>query len=1184
MTKLSVYYNSHQAYYKDPFGAVPCGQRVLFRIGIIADKPVNGCFLRLWEQESRENLVPMICTVNEIDESVDRTVRQIFETTYTSKEPGLVWYYFRLHINEQIYFYGNNQEELGGEGVLCGQEPSSYQIMIYLPSKIPLWYKKGIMYQIFVDRFYNGSLYQEVSNPKKRSLIHGNWQDTPFYIKDQQGRIQRWTFFGGNLKGVIQKLSYLQELGISIVYFNPIFEAASNHKYDTGDYHRIDPMFGDEDTFQLLIQEAEKRGIRIILDGVFSHTGSDSIYFNKDGCYPSLGAYQSSDSPYRKWFRFNEECSGQSGQYECWWGVEDLPNVEEMEPTYRVFIYRNEDSVIRHWMKKGVKGWRLDVADELPDAFIKELRTAVKTVDPESVLIGEVCEDASRKESYGVRREYLWGEELDAVMNYPWRSMLIQYLLGHIDAGDLHHRIMSLFENYPWENFLANMNIIGSHDRIRILTLLGEAPAEDKLEEKEREEFRLSEDARGLAAKRLALLSLIQMTFPGVPCIYYGDEAGMEGYADPYNRGPYPWGREDTGIQQWYKKILRLRQEYDVLTTGEFNSFFASKDVYGFTLRGSEEEFTVLINRSLTDEAEIPVSPSIFSDGDDKQRNGRMVSLELLSGEKILENDSSEENNGVQEQTLFLTVKLNALEGKTIYSRKSYPAVPKLERSCGILLHLTSLPSHWGVGDMGEEAEKFVDFLKASGQKLWQILPLNPAGFGFSPYQSSSVFAGNTLMISIEALVDQGLITEEEASAERLDLQRQVFASKATFSSSLACKQKLLRLAYTRFQTRAVKAESLLRRTRGHELYTIEDYVAFQEENQAWLDDYCLYIALKNHFGGLPWYEWKKTAAYREEETLSVLKKDCSDEIGFERFQQYIFFRQWQNLKKYANSRGISIIGDLPIYVAEDSCDTWVNKELFELDSAGRASVVAGVPPDYFSETGQHWGNPLYNWQGAEKTGYAWWKHRIRHNLKMYDYIRLDHFRGFEGYWEIPAGEVTAVNGRWRKGPGKAFFESLLDEFGTLPVIAEDLGFITPEVHNLRHIFGFPGMKILLFDDAFPEEDRHSLNTVYYTGTHDNDTLLGWYKERLVQTDSLWGSQREEMAAEACRSLIIEIYKSNYPWVIIPLQDALLLDSQARMNTPGTTEGNWEWRMAGALTPKESQWLLELACQYNRTS
>lgn len=1172
MEDLKVYHNSHDLFYRNPFGAVTCGQKVVLRLETQSGCPVKECFLRLWEKGEKERLLPMKCCQKAEEEDL---IREFFETEYTAPNyPGLVWYYFIIKNGNKTYYYGNSEKLLGGQGQLRENEPPSYQLTVYLPShRTPEWFKKGIMYQIFVDRFFNGSENGLVLNPKRRSLIHGDWYDTPFYLKDEAGQVIRWDFFGGNLIGVLKKLPYLRELGISVIYFNPIFESPSNHKYDTADYLKIDPMFGDEKIFERLVKEAEKNGISIILDGVFSHTGSDSVYFNKDGNYPSLGAFQSPESPYFKWYRFIDYPE----KYECWWGVDVLPNVNEIEPSYREFIYEGENSVVRYWLKKGVKGWRLDVADELPDEFIKGVRRAMTEIDSDSVLIGEVWEDASNKISYGKLREYLWGEELDSTMNYPFRSIFLDFILGRIDALSVQHRVMSLYENYPREHFFSAMNIIGSHDTIRILTLLGEAPPEESLSEKERENFRLSPSAKELAVKRLKLLSLIQMTFPGVPCIYYGDEAGVEGYSDPYNRGTYPWGREDGEILDWYKKIIKIRREYEVLHKGQFESFPLGEDIYGFRRLGENEEIIVVINRSLSFEREVTLKlPAGFGQRNRNEREtgqagkSSWLILELLSGNDVGCGAITE-----------LSFKLKPLEGKLFYCKlKDTPMAEKLSRSCGVLLHITSLPSRWGIGDMGENAFKFADFLENSGQNLWQVLPLNPVGPGFSPYQSDSAFAGNPLLISIDSLIKEGLLKKEEAEEELKTFEPYFRESRVNFPAVEELKGKLLRRAFDAFKIKINKEHNGFAEKVQEGYTSLQNYRQFQDENKYWLDDYCLYKALKQHYRGLPWNEWEKGAAFRGKGTLEKYREALADEIEYNRFLQYTFYYQWKNLKKYINSKGISVVGDMPLYVSADSCDTWVNRELFELDDEGRPLKVAGVPPDYFSKTGQLWGNPLYNWEKMAERNFSWWKERIRHALKLADYIRLDHFRGFEAYWEIPGEEKTAVNGRWIKGPGKKFFEEIANELGRIPIIAEDLGVITPEVKILKEIFGLPGMKVLQFLTAERiAGSGETENTVYYTGTHDNDTLMGWYKKNILA-----GCRNQDIDSETvCRELIEILYRSSSAWVIIPLQDILGLDSEARMNIPGTAEGNWEWRMKeGSLTGEISSWLQKISYRYGR--
>jgi 4-alpha-glucanotransferase len=1139
---IKVYHNSHDTYYRNPFGAVPLGTPIKLKVKVIADIPVQDCVLRLWEQGCRERLINM--NLIKIKQQGEK-IWQLFETTYTPPEaPGLVWYYFRIKIDNRFFFYGNNRENLGGAGELKLHEPPSYQITVYKPSPVPRWFKNGVMYQIFVDRFCKGE--DEALTPgvkesiaREKGLLHLNWYDTPFYLKDDKGRIRRWTFFGGNLAGVREKLDYLQELGISIIYFNPIFEAVSNHKYDTADYLKIDGMFGDEKIFRELIQEAGERGIYVILDGVFSHTGCDSIYFNRCGRFPGKGAYQSPDSPYAKWYTFLDDCQ----TYACWWGVDDLPNVNEMEPSYRDFIYRGENSVIRHWMKTGVKGWRLDVADELPDDFIKEIRIFLKAADPEAVLIGEVWEDASNKISYGKLREYLWGEELDSTMNYPLRSIFLDFMLEKKDAFVTHRRIMSLYENYPRENFYAAMNLIGSHDRERILTLLGEAPDAEKLTEREKEKFRLEGTARKLGIKRLKLLSLMQMTFPGVPCIYYGDEAGMEGYADPYNRGTYPWGFEDQELISWYKRIIRLRREYGVIQEGEFSSFYQGKDVYGYRLKGISEEIMVIINRNTS--LGRKVKADFLS-----AREEKSLVLDLLEGKVIEDKDIGIWN-------------IPPLGGRVLYrkSLENYdPAKRQMPKGCGVLLHVTSLPSPWGVGDLGAEAYRFIDFLASTGQNIWQVLPLGPPGLGHSPYQNYSAFAGNDLLLDIDQLVREGLLSQEEVNEELGLIQKKIRnQEKADFYLAEKSKVGLFRKAYHRFNRlmeagRNNKTES--------SFLSWDNFLKFQEENRFWLEDYCLYAALKRYYDYAPWYLWDKDIAERKEERMVYYREKLSDEISYQCFLQYTFLTQWLNLKNYAHGKGILIVGDLPIYVSSDSADTWANRELFFLDPKGYPYKVAGVPPDYFSKTGQLWGNPIYRWEEAAKDGYLWWVKRVKFSLKMYDYLRLDHFRGFEVFWAVPGGEETAVNGVWLKGPGKRFFETLFKNIGDLPFIAEDLGLITPEVRNLKNLFGFPGMKVFQFSPQIT--GAGDTNFVYYTGTHDNDTLVGWCRKQPQKYDY--------------KVIMEEIYQSNAAWVIVPMQDILGLDSEARMNIPGTVYGNWEWRLDKSLLTEEvGRWLSEMA-------
>ena len=448
---------------------------------------------------------------------------------------------------------------------------NKYQLTVYEDYKVPSWFKEGVLYHVFVDRFNNGNRSGKVDNPKKNSFLYGNWEDDPMYIKDQNGEILRWDFHGGNLKGIINKLGYLKKLGVTVIYLSPIFEAASNHKYDTGNYKNIDPMFGDEKIFKELIDKAAEKGMAVVLDGVFSHIGADSIYFNKFNNYDSVGAYQSEDSPYRTWFNFKEGPE----EYQSWWGIKALPNTNELEPSFMDYIIYDKDSVINKWMNMGVKGWRLDVADELPTKFIQELKKEVKKNNDESIVIGEVWEDASNKISYGERRTYLLGDQLDSVLGYPFRDNLVDFLNGEKTSWQLNDFFMTIKENYPSEAFKSNLNLLSSHDIVRIKTAL----KSDK--------------------DLLKLAILTQMSFEGVPYIYYGDEAGLEGGKDPENRKTYPWKNEDMEIMDFYRHCSQFRNRNKVFALGDtYFIYTENDDVFGYIRYNEDDSELILINRS----------------------------------------------------------------------------------------------------------------------------------------------------------------------------------------------------------------------------------------------------------------------------------------------------------------------------------------------------------------------------------------------------------------------------------------------------------------------------------------------------------------------------------------------------------------------------------------------------------
>ncbi|MDI3508975.1 MAG: cyclomaltodextrinase / maltogenic alpha-amylase / neopullulanase [Clostridiales bacterium] len=565
MIEVYAKHDSHDTFYRTPFGAVKSGSTVTLRIKAGG---IENAELALKFFDGSEQILSMTKAAGAEGHAFEGRVDIGDEYT------GLINYYFILYAGQNVLYYGCQQDGMGGTGKLYDAVPPPYQITVYKGFTVPQWFKEGIVYQIFVDRFLNGNEDGKVSNPKQNSFIYGCWDDDPMYIRNKEDDIERWEFFGGNLKGVMAKLDYLKSLNVTAIYLNPIFEASSNHKYDTGDYKKIDPMYGDESLFKKLCIEAGKRGIKIILDGVFSHTGADSIYFNKFGRYDSIGAYQSKESPYYSWYRFTQY----PYEYECWWNIKNLPNVNELAPSYQNFIIYDGDSVLKHWMNAGAYGWRLDVADELPDEFIEAFKAEMKQVNKDSVLIGEVWEDASNKVSYSRRRRYLFGNELDSVTNYPFRNAVIGFLRGDIDSAGFTRRMMSLYENYPRETFCAALNVLGTHDTERIFTVF-----EDKGEN---------------AYKYAKLAVVIQMTFPGVPLIYYGDEVGIKGGTDPDNRRTYPWGRENDDILAFYKRMSDLRNT-DIFDKGDFKFHPSGRDVLCYERSYEGSKAFVFINRNV---------------------------------------------------------------------------------------------------------------------------------------------------------------------------------------------------------------------------------------------------------------------------------------------------------------------------------------------------------------------------------------------------------------------------------------------------------------------------------------------------------------------------------------------------------------------------------------------------------
>ena len=508
-----------------------------------------------------------------------------------------------------------------------------------------------------------------------------------------------------------------------------------------------------------------------------------------------------------------------------------------------------------------------------------------------------------------------------------------------------------------------------------------------------------------------------------------------------------------------------------------------------------------------------------------------------------------------------------------------HPCLPSPPARSGLLLHVTSLPSPYGIGDLGPAAYAFADVLARTHQRIWQVLPLGPIGYGHSPYSSPSTFAGNPLFVSPERLVDDGLLTSEDL-ADAPDFPQ----DRVDFDRVLPFRRALLEKAYRRHAERPdVRAEAFGR---------------FREQNADWLGDYALFMALKEALGGA-WTDWPQLLALRHEEALHEARERHAEAVQMHEFWQWLFAEQWAALKAYCNERQIALFGDIPIYVAHDSADVWANAEQFFLDEGGRPTVVSGVPPDYFSETGQRWGNPIYRWDKMQAEGYTWWKRRMASVLSQVDLVRLDHFRAFAAYWEIPAKEETAINGRWVDGPGGDLFGALRDALGALPVVAEDLGVITPDVRALMAEQGFPGMAVLLFafggDPASPFLPHNHLPAqVAYTGTHDNDTVAGWWRERQSTEDAEAVEESRQFTrayldldqgreADVHWAFVRTLMGSVARTAIAPVQDLLGLGNEARMNTPGQGQGNWGWRLQpGQLTPDVEERLRHLTELYDR--
>lgn len=561
MYGIQVIHDSQSNKYRRPFGAVQVGEKVKLSIDISKDIMVavqltyfDGVRLNIGMEKEYLN---------------DGSFRYSTEID-TSNTLGVLEYYFILIDGYNRLYYGNNDEALGGIGQIYNYNPVPYQITVYENYNIPSWYKEGVIYQILVDRFYNGNESKSINEPKENSFIYGRWDDSPMYIKDNFGKVLRWDFYGGNLKGIIEKLDYIKSLGANIIEMSPIFKSLSCHKYDTEDYEVVDEMFGTNEDFKELCRIAKSKGIRIILDGVFSYTSSNSKYFNKSGKYGEIGAYQSPNSKYYDWYKFRTY----PYQYESWWGMDTRPNLNTLNEGYLDYIINGKESIIRKWIELGASGWKLNVTDELPDEFIELIKNKINESSEEGVLLGDVWEDASNKISYSKRRKYLLGKEIDSVTNYPLRESLINFIKGYIKSNKFKKKIMSLYENYPMEAFYANINISSTNDTERILTVLNGN------------------------IDLLKLLIVMQIILPGVPSIYYGDEVGLTGGKEPDNRKSYPWGKEKEEIITFYRKIISIRNKENAIKKGDFKIYDTDLEICYFERNYENDKIMVFINVS----------------------------------------------------------------------------------------------------------------------------------------------------------------------------------------------------------------------------------------------------------------------------------------------------------------------------------------------------------------------------------------------------------------------------------------------------------------------------------------------------------------------------------------------------------------------------------------------------------
>ena len=573
-------YDSRDSACKQPFGAVATRQTASFAVHLPKTLPADRVFLRMLEMDKWDQF-----TDYPMDFFAADVLTNSYRCTFLSERAALYMYHFWVRAGDEEVTV---KKGLGNYGILGDGE--LWQLTVYDENmRPPVCLREGVMYQIFPDRFYSSG--EPKRGVPEDRVLRGDWGGVPEWRPNRYGEVTNSDYFCGDLAGIARKLDYLKELGVTVLYLNPIFEAQSNHRYNTADYRSVDPLLGTNEEFRLLCRRAKEKGIAVILDGVFSHTGSDSIYFNREGRYGKGGAYNDPGSPYVRWYRFHKY----PGDYESWWDFLTLPNVEETEPSYLEFIC-GEDGVLRQWLRMGASGFRLDVADELPDLFLDRLRQAVKAENPDAAVIGEVWEDASNKVSYGVRRRYLLGGQLDSVMNYPFKDALLNYI-RHGGGAHFYDTEMQILENYPPAVIPALMNSLSTHDTPRAITVLAGDYLDDHDRAWQEAHHNLSEEQYDHGKRLLLLASVLQFGLPGMPCIYYGDEAGLCGYKDPFNRTCYPWGSEDAELLEGMRALGRVRTEHPVFSTAEFLPITFDDSLCAFARSAGDLRLVFAVNR-----------------------------------------------------------------------------------------------------------------------------------------------------------------------------------------------------------------------------------------------------------------------------------------------------------------------------------------------------------------------------------------------------------------------------------------------------------------------------------------------------------------------------------------------------------------------------------------------------------